>query len=527
MTTPSVNQIITFLETQKGHLPRIAREAGLGLEWLRKLVAGQIHDPGASKVEKLRAYIDQQPGSTSADARFALTALSPLDGRYHKNVDSLRAVFSEFGLIRYRVRVEVEWLKWLSQHSQVPEVATFSSATLARLDTLVAEMSEEDALRVKEIENEIKHDVKAVEYFLKEKIQDNPELDAAKEFIHFACTSEDINNVAYGLMLQAGRGEILLPRMSQLISALEALAERYADRPMLARTHGQPASPTTLGKEMANAAFRLKRQYEQVARVEIMGKFNGAVGNYNAHAAAYPEIDWSTTTKNFVKRLGLSWNPYTTQIEPHDYMAELFDAIARFNTALIDLNRDIWGYISVGYFKQRVVAGEVGSSTMPHKVNPIDFENSEGNLGLANALLGHLADKLPISRWQRDLTDSTVLRNIGTALGYAFTAYESCLAGLAKIEANPDRLNQDLDESWEVLTEAVQTVLRRHGVEQPYEKLKHYARGKSGINRESMRRFIESLDIPDDAKQALLALRPDSYIGHAASLAGNIRQFKR
>lgn len=524
MTILSVNQIIEFLETQKGRLPRIAKEAGLGLEWLRKLVAGHIHDPGASKIEKLREYINHQPGRQTELDRASLAALSPLDGRYRQKVALLAPIFSEFGLIRNRVHVEVAWLMWLAQHPQIKEVLALSPAAAAKLTNIADGFSERDAFRIKQLESEINHDVKAVEYFLREKICDTAELDAAKEFVHFACTSEDINNLAYGLMLIEARADILLPRMDQLVATLEDLAERHADQPMLGRTHGQPASPTTLGKEIANVAVRLRRQRQQLAAVKIMGKFNGAVGNYNAHVVAYPDIDWPAVTKAFVKQLGLSWNPYTTQIEPHDYMAELFHTLSRFNTALIDFNRDAWSYISLGYFKQKIRTGDVGSSTMPHKVNPIDFENSEGNLGLANTLLGHLADKLPISRWQRDLTDSTVLRNIGVAFGYCVLAYDSCLNGLNKIDADPERLARDLDNSWEVLAEAIQTVLRRHGVEQPYEKLKHYSRGKTDINRESLRRFIDSLDIPANAKQGLLALRPANYTGNAATLAAGVRK---
>ncbi|MFQ5935167.1 MAG: adenylosuccinate lyase [Acidiferrobacterales bacterium] len=462
--------------------------------------------------------MDRHAGPSDVE-RARLNALSPLDGRYREKIHALRTLFSECGLIRHRVRVEVDWLRWLSRHPQVREVPPFSPAADAELQRIITHFSEEDALRVKQIENEINHDVKAVEYFLREKIRRNGELNAVNTFIHFACTSEDINNLAYALMLQAGRDEVLLPRMAQLVSIFEALAHRYADQPMLARTHGQPASPTTLGKEMANVAVRLKRQREQVAGVKIMGKFNGAVGNYNAHLAAYPEIDWPALSEQFVEQLGLTWNAHTTQIEPHDYMAELFDALVRFNNVLIDLNRDVWAYISIGYFKQKLVDGEVGSSTMPHKVNPIDFENAEGNLGLSNALLRHLADKLPISRWQRDLTDSTVLRNVGIALGHALLGYESCRRGLDKIDIDADRLNEDLEEAWEVLAEAIQTVLRRYGDSDAYEKLQKYTRGRAAMNRESLHRFIKSLDIPPQAKETLLALRPATYTGNAADLA--------
>ncbi len=523
MTIPSVKQITDFLATQKGRLPSIANEAGLGLEWLRKLVAGHIQDPGASKIEKLRDYMHRQTGSEPESAHASLTALSPLDGRYRAKVEPLSQLFSEYGLIRERVRVEIEWLRYLSQCRQIREIPQFSPTASARLQDLVMDFSHEDALRVKRIESEINHDVKAVEYFLREKNADSAELDAIKEFIHFACTSEDINNLAYALMLRAAREQVLLPHMSQLIEVLEELAMRYADLSMLARTHGQPASPTTLGKELANSARRLHRQRQQVASVELMGKFNGAVGNYNAHRIAYPEIDWPVLCRGFVEQLGLVYNPYTTQIEPHDYIAELFDALTRFNNVLLDLCRDIWGYISIGYFKQKIVEGEVGSSTMPHKVNPIDFENAEGNLGLANALLKHMAQKLLVSRWQRDLTDSTVLRNMGVALGHALLAYESCLRGLGKIDADPDRLGQDLANNWEVLAEAIQTVLRRHGINDAYDRLKKHTRGRSNISRESLQRFVETLEIPPESKRALLELSPASYTGYAAVLAKQVR----
>lgn len=526
MTTPSVNKIVEFLEGQKGRLPRIAKDAELGLEWLRKLVAGHIRDPGASKIEKLWAYMNRQRGGPSEQERSTLMALSPLDGRYAQKTVALGSLFSEFGLIHHRVQVEVAWLRYLSQQPDIQEIPPFSAAANAYLDRIVDEFSERDAARVKEFERETNHDVKAVEYFLREKAKDSPELDAVKEFIHFACTSEDINNLAYALMLKQGRDAILLPYMDRIIVMLVELAERFADQPMLARTHGQPASPTTLGKEMANVAFRLQRQHHQIVAAEIMGKFNGAVGNFNAHVIAYPDIDWPVMSQTFVQQLGLACNPYTTQIEPHDYIAELCDALGRFNTILIDLDRDLWAYISLGYFKQRVVQGEVGSSTMPHKVNPIDFENSEGNLGLANALLTHLAQKLPISRWQRDLTDSTVMRNIGVALGYCVLAYESCIKGLKKVEVDRDRLNQDLEHSWEVLAEAIQTMLRRHGANDPYEQLKKFSRGKTGISRESVHRFIQSLDIPQQSKDALLALTPASYTGTAAVLAATVGKQK-
>jgi adenylosuccinate lyase len=463
-----------------------------------------------------------RPTSDSPPALSPLTAVSPLDGRYAAKTAALRALYSEYGLIRLRVRVEIEWLKALAAHSGIPEVPAFSKAALALLDGIVSGFGEADARRVKEIEVTTNHDVKAIEYFLKEKTRDNAEIAKVSEFIHFACTSEDINNLAYGLMLAEGRAAVLLPAMDKLITAVEELARRHANDAMLARTHGQPASPTTLGKEMANVAHRLRRCREQAARVEMLGKINGAVGNYNAHLVAYPEVDWPALAKKFVEGLGITWNPYTTQIEPHDYVAELLHAVARFNTALIDFDRDVWGYISLGYFKQKVKAGEVGSSTMPHKVNPIDFENSEGNLGLANALFEHLAAKLPVSRFQRDLTDSTVLRNLGVGFGYSLLAWDSCLKGIGKLEANPLRLAEDLNSNWEVLAEAIQTVMRRHGVPEPYEKLKELTRGKSGITRETLRTFIEALSIPADAKQRLLALTPAGYTGNAAEQANKL-----
>jgi len=444
-----------------------------------------------------------------------LTALSPLDGRYEKKIAPLRALFSEYGLIRFRVQVEIRWLLTLSNWTALQEVPTFSPMTRAALETIADSFSETDARRVKEIEATTNHDVKAVEYFLKEKTLANAEVAKVGEFIHFACTSEDINNLSHGLMLRHGRDDILLPVMDRLIAAIEAMAVKFADQPMLARTHGQPASPTTLGKEMANLGYRLTRQRAQVAAAPLLGKMNGAVGNYNAHLAAYPELDWEGCARDFVAGLGLTWNPYTTQIEPHDGMAELFHALARFNTILLDFNRDLWGYISLGYFRQKVKEGEVGSSTMPHKVNPIDFENSEGNLGLANALFEHLAAKLPVSRFQRDLTDSTVLRNLGVAFGYSLLAYDSCLRGIGKLEVDSARLHADLDNNWEVLAEPIQTVMRRYGIENPYEKLKELTRGKSGITRESLQAFIRKLAIPVDAKARLLALTPASYTGNA------------
>ncbi len=448
-----------------------------------------------------------------------LTALSPLDGRYEKKIAPLRALFSEYGLIRFRVQVEIRWLLALSNWTALSEVPAFSPMTRTTLETIVDSFSEADARRVKEIETTTNHDVKAVEYFLKEKTLTNAEVTKVNEFFHFACTSEDINNLSHGLMLRQGRDDILLPVMDMLITAIKSLAVKFADQPMLARTHGQPASPTTLGKEMANFGYRLARQRAQVAAVPLLGKMNGAVGNYNAHLAAYPELDWEGCARDFVTGLGLVWNPYTTQIEPHDGMAELFHALARFNTILLDFSRDLWGYISLGYFRQKVKEGEVGSSTMPHKVNPIDFENSEGNLGLANALFEHLAAKLPVSRFQRDLTDSTVLRNLGVAFGYSLLAYDSCLRGIGKLEVDSARLNADLDSNWEVLAEPIQTVMRRYGIENPYEKLKDLTRGKSGVTRESLQAFIRNLVIPEEAKARLLALTPASYTGNAARQA--------
>src|SRR5512139_338779 len=452
----------------------------------------------------------------------ALTALSPLDGRYQGKVTALRNHFSEYGLIRYRVLIEIEWLKALSREIGIAEMPPFSPAMTAILDKLANDFSEADAEQIKAIERRTNHDVKAIEYWLREKLAGYPETAGRLEFIHFACTSEDINNLSHALMLLNARSEVMLPALDVLIERLRALAHAQADLPMLCRTHGQTATPSTLGKEMANVVYRLERARERIAGVAIMGKINGAVGNYNAHLAAYPNVDWEDFADRFVEARGLTFNPYTIQIEPHDYMAELFDAVARANTILIDLNRDIWGYISMGYFKQKVVAGEVGSSTMPHKVNPIDFENSEGNLGLANALLKHLSEKLPISRWQRDLTDSTVLRNMGVALGYTLLAYESCLKGLNKLEANPQRLAEDLNNSWEVLAEPIQTVMRRYNIENAYDKLKDLTRGKGGINRDSLRAFIQTLDIPEQEKQRLYQLTPETYTGKAGALARRI-----
>jgi adenylosuccinate lyase len=452
-----------------------------------------------------------------------LTAVSPLDGRYGGKTAPLRAIFSEFGLMRFRVEVEVRWLQSLARHPGIAEVPPFSEDAHRRLETIVAGFDESAARRVKEIESTLNHDVKAIEYFLKERIRGNRELEAVSEFIHFACTSEDINNLSHALMLREARERCLLPLMDELIGTIRAMAEEHAERAMLSRTHGQPASPTTLGKEMANVAARLSRQRRQLAGVEILGKINGAVGNYNAHLAAYPEIDWAENARRFVEDLDLVWNPYTTQIEPHDYMAELFDAVARFNTILIDFDRDVWGYISIGYFRQRAVEGEVGSSTMPHKINPIDFENSEGNLGVANAILAHLADKLPISRWQRDLTDSTVLRNLGVAVAHASIAYQATLKGLGKLEVDAEKMDADLDASWEVLAEPIQTVMRRYGIAQPYEKLKELTRGKR-IDRESLQAFVDGLEIPDRVKARLKALTPATYLGDAPHQARKISQ---
>ena len=452
-----------------------------------------------------------------------LSALSPLDGRYASKTDGLRPWLSEAAFMKQRVQVEVHWLIALSQ-AKLPDFPSFSANAEAVLLKLVADFSDTDAERIKAIEAVTNHDVKAVEYWMKEKVVGHAELEKASEFIHFACTSEDINNTSHGLMLKGARQEVILPKLRELLTALTHLAVTNADVPMLSRTHGQPASPTTLGKEMANVAMRLQRAIVNIEKVPLLGKMNGAVGNYNAHLSAYPDVDWEKFSKEVVeKRLGLEFNPYTIQIEPHDYMAELFDAVARANTILLDMNRDIWGYISVGYFKQKTKAGEIGSSTMPHKVNPIDFENSEGNLGIANALLKHLSEKLPVSRWQRDLTDSTVLRNLGTALGHSLLAYDSALKGLGKLETNPERLAEDLNNCWEVLAEPVQTVMRRYGVPNPYEQLKELTRGK-GITPEGLRSFIQGLAIPDDAKKLLLEMTPASYIGKATELAQRLKK---
>ena len=450
-----------------------------------------------------------------------LSALSPLDGRYASKTNALRPILSEAGFMHHRVKVEVAWLIALSE-AGFAELPPFSKPARDLLEGLASNFTEDDAARIKSIEAVTNHDVKAVEYWLKEKVNDVPELVKASEFIHFACTSEDINNTSHGMMLKTARDTVLLPQLATVIAKLTELAHEHADLPMMSRTHGQPASPTTLGKEMANVVARLKRASERIAGVQILGKMNGAVGNYNAHLSAYPTIDWAAFSRKVIEtKLGLTFNPHTIQIEPHDYIAELFDAIARTNTILLDLNRDIWGYISIGYFKQRTKAGEIGSSTMPHKVNPIDFENSEGNLGMANAVLKHMAEKLPISRWQRDLTDSTVLRNIGVGFGYSVLAYDSCLRGLNKLEVNPDRLAADLNESWEVLAEPIQTVMRRYGIENPYEQLKELTRGK-GITKEALREFIQGLAIPAEAKKRLLDMTPASYIGLAAKLARDI-----
>ena len=453
----------------------------------------------------------------------ALSAVSPIDGRYAGKTTALRDIFSEYGLIKRRLLVEVRWLQHLSALAGIPEVPALSPAACARLQAVLDDFTPAEAESVKQIEATTNHDVKAVEYYIKQQINDMPELVAISEFVHFACTSEDINNLAHALMLKDGMAGVVCPAMDAIIDALTELARGTAAAAMLSRTHGQTASPTTMGKEIANTVARLRRQRRLLEKTEYLGKINGAVGNYNAHLAAYPDVDWPQSARDFVQSLGLEWNPYTTQIEPHDYMAELFDAIARFNTVLIDYCRDCWGYISLGYFGQRTVAGEVGSSTMPHKVNPIDFENAEGNLGIANALFDHFSGKLPISRWQRDLTDSTVLRNTGVGMGYSLIAYQSCLKGIGKLELNQARLQEDLEQSWEVLAEPIQTVMRRYGVEQPYEKLKELTRGRR-ITRELIREFIAGLEIPESARQQLLALRPDTYTGNAAAQADAIEQ---
>lgn len=451
---------------------------------------------------------------------FSLTAISPIDGRYADKVAELRPIFSEYGLIRFRVTVEVRWLQALARESRISEVSELTEASNQVLEAIVADFSEADAQRVKEIEATTNHDVKAVEYFLKEKISGCSELEKISEFIHFACTSEDINNLSYALMLKEGR-EIVRSQMSACVTAIKTLAVQTADQPMLSRTHGQSASPTTIGKELANVVARMQRQKDQFERVDLLGKINGAVGNYNAHCIAYPDLDWAAFSKQFVESLGLQWNAYTTQIEPHDYVAEFFHALSRYNTILLDFDRDIWGYISMGYFRQKTVAGEIGSSTMPHKVNPIDFENSEGNIGLANALFSFLCEKLPVSRWQRDLTDSTVLRNIGVGIAHTCIAIQASLKGISKLQVNVEALENDLEQNWEVLAEPIQTVMRRYGIEKPYEKLKELTRGQR-INRQQIQVFIENLDIPDEAKQALLKLTPRDYTGYARRLAKQI-----
>ena len=451
----------------------------------------------------------------------SISALSPVDGRYGSKTAALRPYFSEFGLIYNRVLVEVRWLQCLAAHPQITEVSPLSAKANALLENLIESFNETAAQRVKDIESTTNHDVKAVEYYIKEQFKDNAELLAVNEYVHFACTSEDINNLAHGLMLKQGLEQVMLPAMQDVLSQIKQLAYDHQNQPMLSRTHGQTASPSTMGKEMANVAARLQRQLKQIKKMELLGKINGAVGNYNAHYSAYPEIDWQANAQTFVESLGLTWNPYTTQIEPHDYIAELFDAIARFNTILLDFDRDIWGYISLGFFKQKTIAGEIGSSTMPHKVNPIDFENSEGNLGIANALLQHLASKLPISRWQRDLTDSTVLRNLGVGLAHSLIAYQSTLKGISKLELNAPRLDADLDNAWEVLAEPIQTVMRRYAIEEPYEKLKALTRGKA-INAEIMADFIDTLELPQSVKDELKKLTPANYIGNAVAQAASI-----
>ena len=449
-----------------------------------------------------------------------LSALSPLDGRYAATTDPLRPIFSEYGLMKARVRVELEWLKALAAEPKISEIAPFSANTLAEIDSVINGFSLDNAAEVKAIEATTNHDVKAIEYWLKQRFAANAEISAVTEFIHFACTSEDINNLSHALMLRQARDEVLLPQLREIAAKLQQMAHALAAVPMMSRTHGQPATPTTLGKEIANVLARLQRQIQQLAAQEFLGKINGAVGNYNAHLVAYPDVDWERHCQQFVeKSLGLTFNPYTIQIEPHDYMAELFQTVSRINTILIDFNRDIWGYISMGYFKQKVKAGEVGSSTMPHKVNPIDFENSEGNLGMANAVLGFLAEKLPVSRWQRDLTDSTVLRNMGVGAGYALLGWAAHLRGLNKLEANPAAMLADLNATWELLAEPIQTVMRRYAVPQAYEQLKALTRGKDGITPETLRQFINGLAIPDGAKAELLALTPAAYIGKAVELA--------
>lgn len=455
----------------------------------------------------------------------SLNALSPVDGRYGSKSYALRPYFSEYGLIKHRVLVEVRWLQALSKHPQITEVPELSEQATKLLNQIVDDFSEQDAARVKDIESTTNHDVKAVEYFLKEKVAELEELNAISEFIHFACTSEDINNLSHALMLKGGIEHVILPYCQQLIDELTRLAKEYKTIPMMARTHGQPATPTTMGKEMANVVVRLQRQVNQIKHIEYLGKINGAVGNYNAHLSAYPDIDWHQFSQDFVVSLGITHNAFTTQIEPHDYIAEIYDAIARFNTVIIDFDRDVWGYIALGYFKQKTIAGEIGSSTMPHKVNPIDFENSEGNLGIANAIFSHLASKLPISRWQRDLTDSTVLRNLGVGFGYAIIAYQATLKGISKLEVSEAALLNDLDSNWELLAEPIQTVMRRYGIEKPYEKLKELTRGKK-VDSQAMSIFIDNLELPDTAKASLKALTPATYIGDAIRLVDELLDAK-
>jgi adenylosuccinate lyase len=452
----------------------------------------------------------------------SLTAVSPVDGRYGDKITPLRGIFSEFGLLKFRVEVEVRWLQKLAACAEIKEVPAFDADANAFLDAIVSNFSVEDAARIKTIERTTNHDVKAVEYFLKEKVEPNAALHAVSEFIHFACTSEDINNLSHARMLETARREVIVPYWTQIITAVKDLAVQYRDIPLLSRTHGQPATPSTLGKEMANVAYRFERQLRQLERIEMLGKINGAVGNYNAHIVAYPEVDWHELSESFVTGLGITWNPYTTQIEPHDYIAELFDCMARFNTILIDFDRDVWGYIALNHFKQKTIAGEIGSSTMPHKVNPIDFENSEGNLGLANAMMQHLASKLPVSRWQRDLTDSTVLRNLGVGVGYAVIAYQSTLKGISKLEVNRDRLLDELDHNWEVLAEPIQTVMRRYGIEKPYEKLKELTRGKR-VDAAGMKAFIDSLALPEEEKTRLKLMTPANYIGRAIQMVDDLK----
>lgn len=451
----------------------------------------------------------------------ALTALSPIDGRYGDKTIELRTIFSEYGLLKYRVQVEVQWLQKLASQVEISEVPALSQSATNHLNQIVEQFDINDAERIKEIEKTTNHDVKAVEYFLKEKVSSHEELHAINEFIHFACTSEDINNLSYALMLKEAKESVLIPYWKKIIETISAQAKTYRDLPLLSRTHGQPATPSTIGKEFANVAYRLQRQLKQLQTVEILGKINGATGNYNAHIVAYPQVDWHQFSEEFVNSLDLKWNPYTTQIEPHDYIAEFFDCVARFNTIMIDFNRDIWGYISLNHFKQKTIAGEIGSSTMPHKVNPIDFENSEGNLGIANAIMSHLGSKLPISRFQRDLTDSTVLRNLGVGIGYAIIAYQSTLKGLSKLEVNQEHLLDELNRNWEVLAEPIQTVMRRYGIEKPYEKLKELTRGKR-VDAEGMKQFIDSLDLPENEKSRLKQLTPANYIGYASAFVDKL-----